>query len=419
MGVNEPEPPPLSRQASFRKWWTGQSISVFGDQITILALPLTAILTLDASAGQMGLLAAAGWAPHLLLSLQVGLWVDARAKRRQIMIAADLARAVVLLSIPVAYAFDTLTIWQLYTVAFLAGAGSVFFDLCVGSLFARIVPRRDVVEAQSKFMVSRSAAYIAGPSVAGFLVQLLRAPVAIVVDAVSFLASAAFLSRIRAPDAQPETRGDSRLLRRLGEGAVFIFRHPTLRAGVGCTSTINFFNLMFYAIFVLYMSDELGLSPGTIGVILATGAVGALVGALVASRVGRRIGIGPAFVVGAILFPVPLLLVPLAGGPTWLVVAMLVTAEFAASLGVMIFDISQNSLTLVLVPDRVRARVAGASRFFNYGVRPLGALAAGALGTLIGLRPTLWVATGGALLGVLFLAFSPVPSIRELPEQAT
>jgi MFS family permease len=181
---------------------------------------------------------------------------------------------------------------------------------------------------------------------------------------------------------------------------------------------VNFFNFAFHALFVLYAIEELGVSAGLLGVVLGAGAVGAAVGALVAPGVQRRVGIGRCYVLGALLFPAPLLLVPLAEGPLWLIAAALFASELLAGVGVMLFDVSGNSIQLLLTPQRIRARMAGTHRTLNYGVRPLGALAGGLVASLIGLRPTLWIATSGALLGVLFLLGSPIPGLREPPEEA-
>ena len=306
---------------------------------------------------------------------------------------------------------------QLYVVTFLVGVLTVFFDLCLTSYLVAVVPRGQLVDATSKIMVSRSASYIAGPSLAGGLVQVLTAPVAIAADAVSFLVSAFFLGRVNVQELPIEASNGESALQRLREGMSFLFRHPVLRAGVACTTTINFFTMIWFAIFVLYASRELELSPAAIGLILGVGAGGALLGALIAARIGKRIGIGPAIVLGAVLFPLPTVLFPLATGPDWMKAAFLLTGEFFASVGVMVFDVNQNSLNVLLTPHRLRARFAGASRFFNYGSRPLGALAGGALGEAIGLRPAIWVGVAGSLLAVFWLIASPMPKIKEPPEE--
>jgi MFS family permease len=409
--------PPLRRQREFLKLWAGQSISVFGDSVTLLALPLTAVLTLGASAGQMGLLTAAGLAPHLLLSLHAGAWIDRRHRRRWILVAADLGRAALIATVPLAAAVDALTLTHVYVVAFAVGVLTVFFDVGYMSLLALVVPRRDFVEANAKLSLSRSASWIGGQPLAGGLVQLLTAPFALLADALSFLLSGSFIGRIRVEE-RPLEEQPARIREQLREGFGFVLGQPLMRAKLGCAATINLFNFVFHAIFVLYATRELGVGPGLLGLVLGAGAVGAAIGALIAPRVERRIGIGPSILVGSILFPAPLLLVPAAGGPFTLVLALLFASEFLAGIGVMLFDVSGGSLSLFLTPQRLLARATGTYRFVNYGIRPIGALLGGALGSAIGLRPTLWLATAGALLGVVWLVFSPLPRLREQPAEA-
>jgi predicted MFS family arabinose efflux permease len=308
---------------------------------------------------------------------------------------------------------------QLYAVAFAIGAISVFFDLSWSTIFVAIVPRRDFVEANSKLFQSRALSYVAGPALAGFLVQLLRAPLAILADALSYLGSALFLSRLSAVEPEPEPHDPTLTQRqRLSEGLSFIFRNAIFRASLLSFATTNFFNLMFGALFVLYATRELDVSPGVLGVVLGVGAVGGVVGAFVAPWISRRLGVGRALMLGSILFPLPLVLVPAAGGPHWLVLAFLFTAEFFAALGVMILDVNGNSLNAALIPDRIRARVSGAHRVINYGVRPIGSLLAGILASWIGIRTTLWISSLGAALGIFWLLPSPIPSMHELPEPA-
>jgi len=405
----------LWRHPEFLKLWAGQSVSVVGDQITMLALPLAAVLVLDASAAEMGVLAAAGWLPHLLFALGAGLWVDRRRRKRWVMIATDLGRAAVLFSVPLAYWLDALTIEHLIAAAFAVGALTVLFDIAWGVLFMRVVPREDVVEANGKLMTSRSLSFVAGPPGAGGLVQAFGAPVAIVLDAVSFLVSALFVSRVRVDEGPvPELNGES-VRTRLASGFRFLFRHEILRPTLLCFATINLFNLGLWAIVILYFAEGLGLSAATIGILLGTAAIGGVIGALVAPAVGRRIGIGPAVTVGAVLFTAPLLLFPLAGGPRPLLLGMLFAGEFLSGLGVMLLDIQGNSLTLLLTPEAMRARQLATFKFINYGVRPIGALGGGLLAEAIGLREALLVTAVGGMLGVLWLIPSPTPRLREVP----
>jgi MFS family permease len=406
--------PALLRERQFRRFWFGQTVSLFGDQVTLIALPLAAVLVLDAGPAQMGYLVAAELAPALLFSLHAGAWVDRRGLRRQTMIATDLGRAALIATIPLAYALDALTMEQLYVVAFLVGTLAVVFHVAWASLFSTLVRREQYVDASSLLYGSRAFSFVAGPSVGGVLVQVFRAPFALLVDAVSYLASAAFLARINPREAETEQAERGHVL----AGLRYIRRTPTVLAALGATATINFFNFMFWALFVLYATKTLGVRPGTLGVVLGAAAIGGVIGSIAAGRVSRRIGIGPAFVFSCVLFPAPLVLVPLAEGPQPVVLAMLFSAEFLSGLGVMILDITAGAIFAAQIPERLRARVSGAYSFVNNGIRPLGSLAGGALGASLGLRPTLWIASLGALLGVLWLIPSPLPRLRELPEAA-
>jgi predicted MFS family arabinose efflux permease len=415
--TQQPEPPPLLRQPEFLKLWSAQAISQLGDQVTLLALPLVAVLTLDASAAQMGLLTAAELMPHLLFSLFAGVWIERRSRRRRLMIAADIARAGLLASVPLAAAFDVLTFPQLYAVAFAAGSFAVLFDISWATLFPAVVPRRDLVDASSKLSLSRSLSFVVGPSLAGFLVQAVTAPVTLLLDAFSFVGSALFLGRIRTPEPSPDRDGNG-VLRSLRDGMRFVLGDDLIRADLGCAATVNLFNFVFHAIFILYATRELGVAPGTLGIALGVGAIGGILGALVAPPLERAIGIGPSVVLGSLLFPAPLILVPIASGSELRLGVMLGIAEFFSAVGVMIFDVSAASMLFLRTPDRIRARTAGTFRFVNYGIRPIGALLGGALGTAIGLQTTLWIGVLGALLGVVWLVFSPIPRLREAPAEA-
>ena len=346
----------------FRRYWGAHTISLFGDQVSMLALPLVAVLELDAGAASMGYLTALGLAPYLLFALHAGAWVDRRGRRRSVMIAADIGRAALLASVPVVYVLDALTLEQLYAVAFLTGVFSVLFGVSDASLFQAIVPREQFVEASSLLNGSRAFSFVAGPSASGVLVQILTAP------------------------------------------------------GALATATINFFNFVFFALFVLYATKELDVSPATLGLVLGAGAVGGLVGSAVATPITRLIGVGPTFVVGCVLFPAPILLVPLAGGPYEVVLACLFAAEFGSGLGVMLLDIAAGAIFAAVIPTRLRSRVSGAYTFVNYGIRVVGSLVGGLLGSWLGLRPALWIGAAGAMLGVLFLLPSPVLRLETLPE---
>ncbi|MGW0117066.1 MFS transporter [Streptomyces sp. NPDC003327] len=403
--------PALLREPVFRRYWTGQTVSLLGDQISLIAIPLAAIMVLGADAAAMGWLKTVELLPALLLNLPLGAWADRQARRRHVMIAADLGRAALLLTLPLAYALDALTLGQLYAVAFGVGALTVLFDVCNATIFVALVPADRYVQANSLVNGARSMAWLGGPGVGGVLVQVLTAPLALVADALTYLLSAGYLARIRPvePAPAPVVKGH------FTEGLRWVLRDRSMRALFASSGTIQFFNYMFHTLFVLYVTTELGLSAGLLGAVLAAGAVGGLIGAVVSGAVVRRIGIGGSLITGFLGFTLPLLLVPLADGPLPLVVALLFLAEFLSCVGVMIVDIAAGAYQMAAIPDAIRARVMGAYRTLNHGFRPLGALVGGVLGTAIGLRPTLWTATVGAVFAVLWLLPSPLARMRELP----
>jgi MFS family permease len=407
-------PPLLRRNANFRRYFTGQGISLLGDQITLLALPLTAVLALHAGAGQMGALTTAALIPNLLFSLHAGSWVDRRRSRRKVMLVADVGRALLIATIPLAYAFGHLSWTLMYVVAFCSGTLSVFFYVAYGGFFQTVVDRENYVAANSLIHGSRAFSFLAGNSIGGLLVEAFSGPYALAVDAVSFLWSAFFLGRIDAPEPEPATPESGGVL----EGGHWIRRNAIVRAELLGVATINLFNFMFFALFVLYATKELGVRPAALGFVLGIASLGALLGSFVTARISRAIGVGPAFLAGCFLFPAPLILVAAAGGPHLLVLALLFTAEFVSGIGLMLLDIMAGTLNAGLVPQPLRSRVAGAFMVVNYGVRPVGTALGGILGETIGLRPTLWIATIGPLLGMLFLLPSPIRTLRDVPEVA-
>lgn len=337
------------------------------------------------------------------------------------MIIADLVRAAVLLSLPAAYLLDAVTLGQLYVVALLTGAAGVLFNTAWPPFFVRLVPRTAYLDANSKLSAARSASHVAGPAIGGPLVQVLTAPVAIVVDALTFLVSAILISRVPVAEAPAAATAGPSLLRRARDGLTFVVRHPVLRAGLGCAATVNFFTFVAGSgLFVLYADRSLGLSAGVIGIAFGTGATGGLLGAALAPRISRRFGLGRGIAMGSVLFPAPIAIAAAADGPLWLRAGALAAAQFLSGFGVMLFDVNLNSLQASVIPDAMRSRVAGAYSTINYGVRPVGAVAGGLLATFIGLRATLLVAAVGGALSLLWLLPSPIPRIRSLaPDDAT
>jgi MFS family permease len=404
--------PPLLRELVFRRYWAAQSISMLGDQVSGIAVPLVGVLTLHATPAQMGVLTALVWAPNLVLALHAGALADRWGRRRRVMIACDLGRALLLASVPVAAAVGVLSMTQLYIVAFAAGSLSVFFQVSDATLFVCVVDRDRYLDANSLVYGSRAASFMAGPSLGGILTQAFTAPFALLVDAASFLASAGFLGGISPAEPAPDEPAPGHLT----AGIRFIRHTPALFYELASTATVNFFNLGFFALFLLYATRTLHVHAGTLGAVLGLGAIGGLLGAVITRPLVARIGIGPSFCVGSVLFPVPLLLVPLASGaPHTLVILLLFLAEFGSGIGVMILDIAAGSINAALVPGHIRARVQGAYTIVNYGVRPLGSLAAGLAATVFGVHTALWIATVGGAVSALWLVPSPLPHLRTLP----
>jgi MFS family permease len=406
----------LWRHPDFLRLWAGQTISQFGSQISALALPIAAIVVLDASAFQVALLGTIEFLPFLLFTLPAGVWVD-RLRRRPILVIADLGRAAALVSVPVAYALDALTIWQLYVVGFVVGTLTVFFDVAYQSYLPSLVRRNQLVEGNSKLELSASAAQLGGPAAAGGLVSLLSAPWAVLTDAVSFVGSALFLLRIRkheeAPQsAAPEARRGMRA--EAWEGLQFVFKDRRLRALTESTVIFNFCANGAFAVYLVYAVRTLGLSPAAIGLIFSLGNVGWLLGALVAGRFSAKLGVGRAIVFSGLVCAPALMLVPAA--PKSAPIPFLIASGVISGFGIVIWRITQVSLRQAITPDHMLGRVNAVSRFLMWGTIPLGTLLGGTLGSTIGLRTTLWIGTIGASFTVLPVLFSPVRSIVSVPD---
>ena len=410
---------PLWRDGRFATFWSAVTVSALGDRVTELALPLIAVTMLHASAPVVGLLTAAVWAPNLL-ALVIGSWVDHRGRKKRVLVVADLIQAVAVLSLPVAQAVGGIGLAQLFVVALVAGGGSVLYDTAYPTFFVSLVRRDQYLEANALISGSRSGSFIVGPALAGGLVQLLTAPVAMLVDGLSFLVSALLVGRVRTDEAAREPdRSAGGLLRRSREGMTLLLRHPYLRASLACCTTLNFFGFVVAALVVLFASRSLGLEAGAIGLAFGLGATGGLLGAVLATRIQRRFGVGRVIALGAVLYSAPMALIPLAGGPVGVRIAVLAVAELVGSFGIMLFDVNLNSLQAAVTPDDLRSRVSGAFSTVNYGIRPLGAIVGGVAGALVGIGPTMVAAAVGGSLSFLWLLRSPIIGVRTIDELET
>ena len=407
------QPGDLWRHGDFMSLWGAETISQFGTQVTLLALPLVAIVTLDESAFRVALLTTAEFLPFLLFTLPAGVWVD-RLPRRPILILANLGRAAALLSVPVAHWLGLLTIWQLYGVGFAVGVGTVFFDLAYMSYLPRLVGRAELLEGNAKLEMSRSAAQIGGPGLGGVLVSVLTAPVAIFVDAASYLVSALLMGRIRTAEAVAP-RDERRSLRvELREGLGYVFRHPYQRGIVGAVAISNFFGQLVFAILLVFAVRELGLTAAAIGIILSLGSVGTLLAAVTARRVGDRLGVGRTILVAALLFGPGTLLIAFA--PVDYAEMFIVAAIAIVGYGGTLFNVTMISLVQAITPDRILGRANASRRFVVWGVIPVGGVVAGVLAETIGLRETIVVGSLGALLAVVPILASPIRSLGRMSE---
>ncbi|HEX5691808.1 MAG TPA: MFS transporter [Roseiflexaceae bacterium] len=407
--------PNLWRHRDFMKLWSGQTISLFGSHIGGSALRFTAILFLGATPFQLGVLTAAQMAPALLLGLLAGVWVD-RLRRRPILIAADLGRGLLLLSVPLAFALGLLRIEQLYVVAALAGALTIFFDVAYGAFLPTVIGREQLVEGNSKLGASDSLAEIAGPPAGGILVQLISAPLAILFDALSFFMSALAIWRIGAPEAAPLVSSASPNLRReVADGLRAVLHNPLLRPLLGAGVTLSLFGNIIGALYDLYLIRELGLSPALIGLTIGIGGVSALFGAFLAAPVVARFGIGPTLGGVLILKIGTISLLPLAHGPYAL--AMLMIGQ-AGDVLFAIYAIAETSLRQSIAPERMLGRINASFNVLITGAGLCGALLGGVLAESIGTRGALVVAAIGISTACLWIVLSPLWRVRRAPEVA-
>lgn len=405
----------LWRHRDFMLLWTGQAVSEVGSQVTMIALPLLAALTLHATTFEIALLSAASSAAFLLVALQAGALVD-RMRKKRVMVVSDLLRAVVIASVPVAQVFGALTIWQLYAVALLTSVLTVFFDVAYQSYLPILVSKDQLVDGNGKIGASQSFAQFAGPGIGGVLVAAVGAAYAVVVDAASFVWSTFATAAINDPETPPEKRPQGTKLRtEIAEGLRFVVGHPILKRVVGCTATSNFFSSMFAAIDIVFLVRVLHASPSVVGGVFALGAIGGLVGAATCNVLARKVG-SARIIWLSILAETPFAFAAPLAFPGWGVLLVSVSG-FALGMASVVYNVAQVSYRQAVTPSHLLGRMNASTRFIVWGVMPLGGLAGGALGTLIGIRPTLFVAAIGGSLASLWVIFSPLFGMRDVPEE--
>jgi MFS family permease len=406
----------LWHHPDFRRLWIGESVSQFGSTISQLALPLVAILIVHASTFQVGLLVTFQMAAFLLVGLPAGAWVD-RMRFRAVLIVNDVLRALALASVPVAQWRGVLTIGQLYAVAVLTGVCTVFFDVAYQSYLPQLVEREQLVDANARLEASASVSQIGGPSAGGLLIQALTAPYAVLLDAVSFLWSAAWVAAIRTAAPKSERLPHRNLRREVREGLRFVLGNRLLRSIALCTATFNLFGSMAAAVFYVLLARDLHLSPGSIGLIESTSAIGGLAGSVLASRFARRVGQGPAVWMSA-LATAPCGFVAPFVQRNW-TLALLAFAQAVMWLCLVVYNITQVSFRQGLCPPALLGRMNATMRFLVWGTMPVGGIVGGVLGEAVGVRQTLFVVAVGSSLAFLPVFLSPLRHLRELPAYAS
>ena len=405
--------PSLWRHADFLKLWVGQTISELGSVVTRTAMPLVALLVLGGGPFEFALLIISESLAVLLVSLVAGAWVD-RLRRKPLLIWADAFRAALLLSVPVAYALNVLRMEQLYVVLFLVACLGAVFSSAYPAYVPSLVGVDRVVEANARLATSSSIAEIGGPGLAGALVQLFRAPFAILVDAISFAASAVSLLLIRTPEpARPPRTEGSAVRAEIAEGLRAVREHRVLWP-LAVRSIVAHVAGSFYGVlYTIYLINELKLDPFLLGIVISAGGVGSIVGSLFASRVIRRLGLGPALIWTALGASALGILTPLAQGPLPLVVAMVLIPQLFGDGLQTIEGVAETSLVQGLVPDRILGRVNATLETVSHGIAyPLGALAAASLAGVIGARGGIAIGWAGMAVSIAILVLSPLPRVR-------
>ncbi len=411
----------LWRNPNFVHLWGAATISTFGSLVTRTALPFAAILLLDATPASLSVLMIAELLPAFLVGLIAGAWVD-RLRRRPVMIATDLGRALLLLTIPVAAFAGVLGFGQLYVVAALGSILSVFFDVAYQSFLPSIVRNDDLIEANSKISAAGSVAEAAAFSSGGWLVQLLTAPVAILIDAATFIVSAGLVARMREPEAEAAESdtevAPNTIIEEVREGLRAVWHEPILRGMIAAGMAQNLAFGLIGTVFLLYVNQEIGFDPGILGLIFAVGGVSSFLGAMIAGRL-PHVRVGAVMVGTLVLAALGEAFVPLVAAANVVGILLLIGQQLVTDSALTIYDINQVSLRQAIAPPRLLGRVNASVRVTEFGALLAGTVISGYLGETIGLRTTLWLAAAVSLGAAAILALSPVRNVTRIPSMPT
>lgn len=420
-GMTSGKRPSLWRHRDFVRLWSAATVSVLGSQVTVIALPYIALTMLGASVFQVSTLAAVEMLPFLLFTLPAGAWLD-RVRRRPVLVGADIGRGVVLLSIPVAFVLDALTLWQLYVVAFAAGTLTALFDVADQSYLPAIVDRDDLVDGNAHLQISNSVAQIGGPVIGGNLIAVVAAPFAIAVDALSYLISGGFISSIHRREEKPVRRLDASgrptsMRTEIVEGLRFVTGNRYLRPIAACTGISNLFGAALFGVFPVLIWHELRLPPAFFGTVMGLASVGFLVGAALSSRLPRAIGLGPTIVFSAGLSSPAFLLMTLTPPELNWAALTLFVGWFVAGMAQVIYNVAQVSLRQAITPPEMQSRMNATMRFIVWGTIPIGFVMGGVLASMMPVRLAMIVAATATIASFVPVAVSPLMALREIPEE--
>ena len=403
------------RNPSYLRLWLGETFSQAGEQVGTLAIPVLAVLVLDATAQEVGLLSAAETLAFLVIGLPVGAWVD-RMRKRRVMMVADAVRAIALASIPLLWWLGLLQVWHLFVIGAVVGGATVFFDVTYQSYVPRLVEPRQMTAANSGLETSAQVARVGGPAASGGLLSIMPAPLVVLATSIGYVFSFAFVASIRDAEPRHEKTARDSLVREIGEGLRFVFGNRLLRRIVMMTAAANLFEGMVTVLLSLFVLRELGLSPAVFGLIGAIGAIGGILGAVSAPWLSARVGEGRIIVVAALVSALAAFLVPLAAMLTSAAIVLLIVGEFFFMFGVVVYNVAQLSFRQRICPPPLLGRMNASIRFVVWGVIPIAGIVGGALGGLIGVAATMWVGCVLGLLSCAIVVFSPLIRLRRLPD---
>ncbi|PAD21333.1 MFS transporter [Terribacillus saccharophilus] len=399
----------------FLNFWIGQTVSMFGSQISIMALPLTAVLIFDASTMEMGIYQAVASAPYLIIGLFAGVWID-RVRRRPLVIYSNLATGIILSLVPLLAWLGLLNMTFMYIILFLFGTSTLIFELSFLSFIPNIVDKKDLTEANSKLQSSRSVSRIIGPNLAGPLISIFTAPFAILIDSFSFLISFLFLRSIPVEENAKKKQSFRRIWSEIGIGLKTIFNNPILISLSASTATINFFHTTFAAIFMIFLVKQIGLTPLQIGLVMGISSSGTLLGAFVARKLSVNLGIGTTIIGATSSIVIGTFVIAISPNSLLVALPMITIGQFLSGLGNTIYVINQVSLRQTITPDEILGKVNASSQFLSRGAMPFAGIFGGSIGSWFGLKIALLITAIGFLLSVVWLLLSPLKAIKTVDD---